>query len=111
MRNNMRITLKKALLGLAGLTLMPMNLSAASRHNEGIGFYIGYDSLAAVASGTYAGLSNPNVDRLTLLFDHGNHFHGIGAYSYSGSASAPVVLSTNANNRIPEISSREEPLA
>lgn len=106
----MRITLKKVLLGVVGLTLIPLDLSAASRHDEGIGFYIGYDSLATVASGTYAGLSNPNMNRLTLLLDHGEHFHGIGTYSYSGPAGAPDVLSTNVNNRIPEISSNEAPL-
>lgn len=90
--------------------LASFNVSASVRHDEGIGFYVGLDGLATVASGTYAGLSNPNADRLTLLFDHGNHFHGIGAYSYTGSAMVPDVLSTNANNRIPEVSSRENPL-
>jgi hypothetical protein len=88
--------------------LVSFNVSASIRHDEGIGFYIGYDRLASITSGTYAGLSNPNADRLTLLLDHDNHFHGIGAYSYAGLA--PDVLSTNANNRIPEISSREDPL-
>lgn len=98
--------------GLAGLAIMmaSFNVSASSRHDEGIGFYIGYDGLATIASGTYAGLTNPNAGRLTLLLDHGEHFHGIGAYSYSGTASAPNVLPTNANNRIPEISSLENPL-
>lgn len=105
----MRINLITA--SLAGYILLAsFNTLAASRHDEGIGFYVGYDGLATIASGTYAGLSNPNVDRFTLLLDHGNHFHGIGAYSYTGTAAAPIVLSTNANNRIPEISSREEPL-
>ncbi len=101
-------------LAFASLTslaiLASFNVSAAARYDEGIGFYVGYDGLATVASATYAGLSNPNADRLTLLFDHGNHFHGIGAYSYTGSAMVPDVLSTNANNRIPEVSSRENPL-
>jgi hypothetical protein len=98
--------------GLAGWAIMMVsfNVSASSRHDEGIGFYIGYDGLATIASGTYAGLPNPNADHLTLLLDHGEHFHGIGAYSYSGQASAPNVLPTNANNRVPEISSLENPL-
>jgi hypothetical protein len=47
--------------------------------------------------------------RLTFLFDHGDHFHGIGAYSYSGTAGTPVVHSTNANNRLPELSTRTNP--
>ncbi|MEF7612749.1 all3515 family Zur-repressed PEP-CTERM protein [Aquincola sp. MAHUQ-54] len=76
------------------------------RAAEGIGFYIGVDSLATVASGTFAGMANPNAGRLTLLLDHGNHFHGIGAYSYGGTAASPVVLPTSANNRLPEMSSR-----
>ncbi|MBA2658099.1 MAG: PEP-CTERM sorting domain-containing protein [Nitrosospira sp.] len=97
---------------LAGLALLAsFNASASARHDEGIGLYIGNDGLATVASGTYAGLSNPNADRLTLLLDHGNHFHGIGAYSYIGPVATPIVLPTNANNRIPEISSNETPLS
>lgn len=106
----MSLVLRSSMLGLIALALTPLASSAASRQDEGIGFYIGYDGLSTIASGTYAGLSNPNADRLTLLLDHGSHFHGIGAYSYTGPAAAPTILSTNTNNRIPEISSREEPL-
>src|SRR5690349_3565 len=106
----MSLTLKSGIVGLVALVLAPLNSSAASRHDEGIGLYIGYDGLSTVASGTYAGLSNPNLNRLTLLLDHGDHFHGIGAYSYTGPATSPTILPTNTNNRIPEISSKEEPL-
>ena len=106
----MSLTSKSSILGLAALALTPFPSSAASRHDEGIGFYIGYDGLSTLTSGTYAGLSNPNSDRLTLLLDHGNHFHGIGTYSYTGSVTAPAVLSTNTNNRVPEVSSGEGPL-
>ncbi|WP_019918919.1 all3515 family Zur-repressed PEP-CTERM protein [Methyloversatilis discipulorum] len=80
------------------------------RADEGIGFYIGIDNLATVASGTFAGQANPNYGRLTFLFDHGNHFHGIGAYSHTGTANAPIVNGTNANNRLPELYSRIDPL-
>jgi hypothetical protein len=72
------------------------------RGSEGIGLYIGIDGLSTIASGTFAGLANPNFGRLTLLFDHGDHFHGIGAYSYRGSAAAPQIAATSANNRLPE---------
>lgn len=98
--------------GLAGwaIIMASSNVSGAVRHDEGIGLYIGYDGLTTIASGTYAGLSNPNANRLTLLLDHGDHFHGIGTYSYTGAASAPEVMPTNTNNRIPEISSLESPL-
>lgn len=107
----MRLTLRSIAMSLTGLFILASFNASASRHDESIGFYVGYDGLAMIASGTYAGLSNPNVDRLTLLLDHGNHFHGIGAYSYSGPAASLNVLSTSANNRIPEISSREQPLS
>ena len=76
------------------------------RWDEGIGFYVGVDGAATLATGAYAGLANPNVGRLTLLFDHGNHFHGIGAYSYTGPAASATVAPTNANNRIPELFAR-----
>lgn len=76
------------------------------RWNEGIGFYVGIDGQAQLGSGTYSGLANPNAGRLTLLFDHGDHFHGIGTYSYTGPVDAASVLPTNANNRIPELYAR-----
>jgi len=71
-------------------------------------FYIGVDGLEVLNRGPYTGLENPNYNRLTFLFSHveedptTNHFHGIGAYSYSGSVDNPVINSTNTNNRIPE---------
>jgi len=73
-----------------------------ARHDEGIGLYVGIDARAVNPTGTYAGQMNPNAGRLTLLLDHGNHFHGIGAYSLSGPASAPMTLPTSTNNRMPE---------
>jgi hypothetical protein len=90
------------------LTLMVLAASPATAGH--VSFFAGMDGLETLASGTYAGLGNPNLGRLTLLFDHGDHFHGIGAYSYSGPGDAPIVNPTNANNRIPEVSSGEPPL-
>ncbi|MBN9134261.1 MAG: PEP-CTERM sorting domain-containing protein [Nitrosospira multiformis] len=106
----MSLVSKSSILGLVALALAPFTSSAASRHDEGIGFYIGYDGLSTLTSGTYAGLSNPNSNRLTLLLDHGNHFHGIGTYSHTGPVTTPAVLSTNTNNHVPEVSSGEGPL-
>lgn len=69
---------------------------------------LGIDGRSEISSGTYAGLANPNYNRLTLLFPHlesniaDNHFHAIGAYSYTGDVSNPTVISTNTNNQIPE---------
>jgi hypothetical protein len=80
-------------------------------------YFIALDSLQTLTSGTYAGLPNPNYGRLTFLYAHlnddnpsSNHFHGIGAYSYTGPVESPEVLPTNANNRIPEGFSEEPPL-
>jgi hypothetical protein len=94
---------KSALAALAGaLIAFAAQADEGSRWDDGIGFYVGIDSRITFPSGTYAGQYNPNAGRLTLLFDHGNHFHGIGTYSLSGPASAPVTLPTSTNNRIPE---------
>ncbi|MCY7316710.1 MAG: all3515 family Zur-repressed PEP-CTERM protein [Rubrivivax sp.] len=74
-----------------------------------MGQYIGIETLRTIGSGTSAGLANPNAMRLTWLYDHGDHFHSIGAYSYSGTAAAPVVNATNANNRLPDPYTRTTP--
>ena len=96
-----------------GLTLM----SALQALATPLSYYVGVDGLATLATGTYAGKSNPNYGRLTFLFAHPDeatpahsHYHGIGAWSYTGPADAPVVNPTNANNRIPETFSGQAPL-
>lgn len=69
---------------------------------------VGVDGRSKISFGTFAGLDNPNYNRLTLLFPHlesnpaDNHFHGIGAYSYTGDVSNPTVIPTSTNNQIPE---------
>lgn len=75
-----------------------------------VGYYVGVDGLGTLASGTYVGKPNPNKGRLTLLFNHGDHFHGIGQFAYAGPVDAPTIEPTNANNHIPEISSLQPPL-
>jgi hypothetical protein len=71
-------------------------------------YMIGLDSAETLSFGDYAGLANPNQNRLTFLFPHlhgnitDNHFHGIGAYSYTGDVTSPTVIPTSTNNRIPE---------
>jgi hypothetical protein len=95
----------KPLLTFVAAAALAMPVSAAP-----VLFYTGLDSLTALTNGPYVGLPNPNAGRLTLLLNHGDHFHAIGAYSYSGSAAAPVVNSTSSNNRLPEPSSGEPPL-
>ncbi len=79
-------------------------------------FYVAVDNRPSLSFGDYAGLDNPNQGRLTFLLAHPNpdlarsHFHPIGAYSYSGPATAPIVESTNSNNRIPETFTGQPPL-
>lgn len=73
-------------------------------------YYIGVDSAPAVTFGDYTGLPNPNQHRLTFLFNHGDHFHGIGRFDYTGPVDDPKVVPTNANNRIPEIFTGLPPL-
>ena len=95
--------LSSSLIAMASaLVATAAQAAEGSRHDEGIGFYVGIDSRITFPSGTYAGRLNPNAGRLSLLFDHGDHFHGIGNYSLSGPADAPITVPTNANNRIPE---------
>jgi hypothetical protein len=80
-------------------------------------FYIGVDNQSILTRGIYAGLANPNYNRLTFLFAHReedpltNHFHGIGAYSYSGLVSNPEIIPTNTNSRIPETYTGLRPIA
>jgi hypothetical protein len=103
----MKLPLKDFLAGFAGLAMVAVaSADDGARFSEGIGFYVGVDSRVVIPSGTFAGLANPNAGRLTFLFDHGDHFHGLGVYSLTGTAASPVVASTNANNRIPELYTR-----
>ncbi len=81
-------------------TFLPGDGRAASQVTE---LFVGKDALVTFTQGTYAGMPNPNYGRLTLLFNHDDHFHGIGAYSYLGTPpDAVAVRPTNTNNRIPE---------
>lgn len=102
---------------LAGAGLFVSMLTAVQA--EAVEFYIGKDGRETVASGTYAGLDNPNYNRLQFLFAHwneatpaSNHYHGIGSYSHVGPnlGAATAVEPTNANNRIPETYTGQLPL-
>lgn len=78
-------------------------------------YYIGVDARTVIPTGIYAGLPNPNYNRLSFLYAHtyadrpaNNHFHGIGVYSYAGPnlGAGTEVRPTSSNNRIPELSQR-----
>lgn len=53
------------------LGLLCVHAHGFVREDEGIGFYVGVDARQSIATGDYAGLPNPNLNRLTLLFDGG----------------------------------------
>jgi hypothetical protein len=106
---------KQAYLAVGFFAAVPLVVStviapaqAHGTHGDDTEYYIGLDGLQVLTSGTYAGLQNPNYNRLTFLYAHwsenpvSNHFHGIGAYSYAGAVDSPSINSTNLNNRIPE---------
>ena len=86
--------------------------SAAYAAQSSVGtFFVGIDNATTVPFGTYLGQPNTNAGRLTLLFHHGNHFHGIGTYSYTGDVNSPTPSDTNSNNRLPEGYTGLDPLS
>ncbi|CUQ68038.1 all3515 family Zur-repressed PEP-CTERM protein [Candidatus Nitrospira inopinata] len=101
-----------------GFAALALGLALAQGvESQAVEYYVGIDGRAVIPTGTYAGLDNPNYGRLTFLYAHlnetdptRNHYHGIGAYTYSGPADAPVINPTNANNRIPETYTAQPPL-
>ena len=107
------------MLAIATLVLGMLPAAAVSGA-EPADYFVAVDNLEIIATGTYAGLTNPNFGRLTLVVAHrsaeapaSNHFHAIGAFSYAtieGGGPEPVVLATSTNYRIPEISTGFLPL-
>ncbi|MBX3743007.1 MAG: PEP-CTERM sorting domain-containing protein [Akkermansiaceae bacterium] len=73
-------------------------------------YYIGVDGQQTIPTGAYAGLANPNANRLTLLFAHPNeaspssgHYHSKGVYRYQpGSPVGSPVIEVNPANYLPE---------
>lgn len=84
--------------------------SAPMAHAALYSYYVGTDNLATIATGTYAGLANPNLNRLTLLLQHanttapytGSHYHRLGAYSYTGPNLGTATATFFTNSRVPE---------
>ncbi|MFM7577874.1 MAG: all3515 family Zur-repressed PEP-CTERM protein [Microcystaceae cyanobacterium] len=96
------------LTGLSLLTSSSLSLAQTGGHSNHHHLMIGRDNRAILPSGTYAGVSNPNYNRLSLLFPHlhdpvsTSGFHGIGIYSYIGPTDNPTIIPTNTNNQLPE---------
>ncbi len=88
-----------------------VTFGAAFSQAQMVNLYVGIDGRQTLPSGTYAGKANPNGGRLTLLYAHyypyeqfhRNHYHPIGAYSYTGDSESPTVLDTSSGNAIPEV--------
>lgn len=83
-------------------------LTTTAARAELLSYYVGLDDLPTIATGTYAGLPNPNFNHLTLLFAHhypvggipngpsSNHYHSKGTLIYTGpnlGASTAVIRS------------------
>lgn len=94
-----------------GLLPGVLALTLSSSHAQMVNLYVGIDSREILPSGVFAGLPNPNASRLTLLYAHGyeygefhgNHYHGIGGYTFSGTADEHEVQDTSGGNQIPEV--------
>jgi hypothetical protein len=82
---------------------------ASSSRAAIVSYYVGVDGLQTIATGEFAGLSNPNFGRLTFLYAHpneatpsSNHYHSKGVFRYQpGSLSAPIV-ELSPSNYLPE---------
>lgn len=102
----------QAILVIASAVMCGNLAVAADRDFSMAEYYIGRDLRETIPSGTYAGLPNPNYNRLTWLYAHtyastpnSNHYHAKSVYTYSGPAASPdVVVSTG--NFMPEDGSR-----
>jgi hypothetical protein len=98
----------RPMLALLGATLA---ISSSSLSQAAIGsYYVGVDTLQTIASGTYAGLANPNYQRLTFLYAHpnvvtpsSNHYHSKATLGYTGPyLGAGTATATSASNYVPE---------
>lgn len=102
--------MKTSLRYLSAVSLLAFAATNASATPEpGITIYhVGYDNSELVNFGPYIGEPNPNYQRLTFLLSHTfvdratvNHFHRIGAYSYTGDPANPTPAFSG-NDRVPE---------
>lgn len=93
-------------LTVAGFTLA----CTAPAEAELVSYYVGVDDLSTIATGTYAGLPNPNYNRLTMLYAHSypdtpasNHYHSKGIKTYTGpNLGASTAVVTSASDYVPE---------
>jgi hypothetical protein len=99
------------------LISLPVMLRLTAAAHAQPSLFVAVDGEQTATRSPYAGLPNPSFGRLTLLFAHtsesdpsSNHVHALGADSYAGPVSDPIVQPTNTDNRIPETYTGEPPL-
>lgn len=93
-----------------GLLLLGSGFFVSDANAAVVSYYIGVDGLATIATGTYAGLPNPNYNNLTLLYAHPNefspassHYHSKGILAYTGpNLGASTATARSASNFLPE---------
>ena len=75
-----------------------------SSHSSAVAaYFIGIDGRSTIPSGTYAGLPDPNFNRLTFLLGHGDHYHSKGIMVYTGpNLGVDTAVITSASNYLPE---------
>jgi len=88
-----------------GLVVAIGSVACTAARAELVTYYVGVDDLSTITSGTYAGLPNPNHNRLTLLYAHhyddapaSNHYHSKAIKVYTGAnlgSATEVVTSTS----------------
>lgn len=87
-------------LAAAGFLLTALKSDAAL-----FSYYIAVDGQQTIPTGAYAGLPNPNANRLTLLYAHpeADHYHAKAVYRYQpGSPVGSPVIEVNPANYLPE---------
>lgn len=103
---NARILSHPASLGLAAALSLFVAPAADAAF---VSYYIGVDGMQTIGSGEFSGLTNPNANRLTLLFAHhyeetpaSNHYHSKGIYRYQPGSGASPVTELSPSNYLPE---------
>ncbi|MCW1885582.1 PEP-CTERM sorting domain-containing protein [Luteolibacter flavescens] len=84
-------------------------LSLATAEAAVVSYYVGVDTMQTIASGEFAGMANPNYNRLTFLYAHPNesapassHYHSKGIYRYQPTTGVSPVIEQSPSNYLPE---------
>lgn len=92
-------TNKRSVVTIVSLALLLSFITTAQGAGPFKTYYIAVDSAPTTASWSFfAGLPNPNANRLTFLYAHpaedpvDNHFHTMGFWSYTGDIENPNVV-------------------